>query len=75
MVLPDHLSKHAPYAGSQNTALIDLYCGYNQLTSLDVSQNTDLEYLDCTTCQLTSLDVTQNMQLEYTIDYNMLSQV
>ena len=32
---------------SNNTALTDLRCYYNQLTSLDVSNNTALEYLDC----------------------------
>ena len=39
------------------TALTNLYCGYNQLTSLDVSQNTALETLRCYDNQLTSLDV------------------
>jgi len=39
-------------------ALIYLFCGSNQLTSLDVSQNTALEYLTCTGSNLTSLVVT-----------------
>ena len=32
---------------SNNTALTDLECNNNQLTSLDVSQNTALTYLYC----------------------------
>jgi len=39
------------------TALTELGCGYNLLTSLDVSQNTALTQLYCTFNQLTSLDV------------------
>ena len=39
------------------TALTSLNCGWNQLTSLDVSKNTALTSLDCTNNQLTSLDV------------------
>ena len=39
------------------TALVDLCCEYNQLTSLDVSGCTALEYLHCDCNQLTSLDV------------------
>ena len=37
------------------TALTDLYCYSNQLTSLDVSNNTSLTELHCYTNQLTSL--------------------
>jgi trimeric autotransporter adhesin len=37
------------------TALTYLSCGYNQLTSLNVSQNTALTYLECWYNQLTSL--------------------
>lgn len=44
-------------------ALIELWCGYNQLTSLDVSQNTTLNRLNCIFNQLTSLDVSQNTAL------------
>ena len=39
------------------TSLNRLYCGYNQLTSLDVSNNTALSDLRCNGNQLTSLDV------------------
>ena len=40
-----------------------LYCGYNKLTSLDVSKNTELTYLDCGSNQLTALDVSKNTKL------------
>jgi len=39
------------------TALTDLRCYNNQLTSLDVSQNTALTYLDCSSNLLMSLDL------------------
>ena len=55
---------------SQNTALTDLRCSSNQLTSLDVSQNTALTYLNCISNQLTSLDVTQNTALTGLDCYN-----
>ena len=45
------------------TALTFLYCGYNQLTSLDVSNNTALTELWCDNNQLTSLDVSKNTAL------------
>jgi Leucine-rich repeat (LRR) protein len=45
------------------TALTDLSCWDNQLTSLDVSQNTALTSLECSNNQLTSLDVSQNTAL------------
>jgi hypothetical protein len=45
-------------------ALRFLYCGSNQLTSLDVSQNTALILLFCGSNQLTSLDVSKNIVLE-----------
>jgi Leucine-rich repeat (LRR) protein len=43
--------------------LRDLYCRYNQLTSLDMSKNTALTYLDCSYNQLTSLNVSKNTAL------------
>ncbi len=46
------------------TALTELNCGRNQLTSLDLSQNTALTYFGCSHNQLTSLDVSQNIELE-----------
>ena len=45
------------------TALVWLYCFYNQLTSLDVSKNTALKLLNCGYNQLTSLDVSKNTAL------------
>ena len=48
---------------SRNTALMALYCSYNQLTSLDVSANTALRSLYCSNNHLTSLDVSANTAL------------
>ncbi len=45
------------------TELTELYIGYNQLTSLDVSNNTALTRLDCHSNQLTSLNVSNNTAL------------
>ena len=45
------------------TALTVLHCGYNQLTSLDVSNNIALTGLTCQHNQLTSLDVSSNTAL------------
>ena len=47
------------------TALTELFCYGNQLTSLDVSKNTALTRLVCLENQLTSLDVSKNTALEY----------
>lgn len=47
------------------TALIDLECHHNQLTSLDVTKNTSLVNLVCDNNQLTSLDVSKNTSLDY----------
>ena len=47
------------------TALTELSCQRNQLTSLDVSQNNALINLSCDGNQLTSLDVSQNTALTY----------
>ncbi len=46
------------------TAIRDLSCYNNQLTSLDVSSNTALIKLDCENNQLKSLDVSNNTVLE-----------
>ena len=55
------------------TALTQLYCGSNQLTSLDVSHNTALTGLWCYINQLSSLDVSHNTALEYLFcHYNQL---
>jgi len=45
------------------TALTDLACWGNQLTSLDVSNNTALTWLSCGGNQLSSLDVSNNNAL------------
>ena len=42
------------------TALVDLLCGENQLTSLDLSFNTSLDWLDCQSNQLTSINLNSN---------------
>jgi Leucine-rich repeat (LRR) protein len=56
------------------TALTSLYCGGNQLTSLDVSKNTALTTLWCISNQLTSLDVSKNTKLtELTCRENQLT--
>ena len=46
-------------------SLEELFCLYNQLTSLDVSRNTALTELRCDYNQLTSLDVSRNTALTY----------
>ena len=45
------------------TALMNLFCDGNHLTSLDVSKNTALVCLACYSNQLTSLDVSKNTAL------------
>lgn len=49
---------------SKLTALKELNCTFNQLTSLDVSGCTALEKMDCTGNKLTSLDVSGNKALK-----------
>ncbi|MFT5844518.1 MAG: Leucine-rich repeat (LRR) protein [Saprospiraceae bacterium] len=49
------------------TALTELYCSFNQLTSLDVSNNTALTELYCCCAGLTSLDVSSNTALRLLI--------
>ena len=46
------------------TALTELDCSYNQLTSLDVSKNTALTHLYCSDSQLNTLDLSNNIALE-----------
>ena len=46
------------------TALVELDCGGNLLTLLDVSKNTMLEILRCGINSLTSLDVSKNVSLK-----------
>ena len=45
------------------TALTQLYCSDNNLTSIDVSQNTELIWFNCWNNNLTSLDVSKNTKL------------
>ena len=45
------------------TALTELRCSNNRLTTLDVSKNVALERLDCDCNQLTTLDVSNNTAL------------
>ena len=45
------------------TALTDLDCLSNQLTSLDVSKNTALKSLDCSYNQIATLDVSKNTEM------------
>ena len=45
------------------TALTNLNCSYNQLTSLDMSSNTALTEMNCARNDLTSLDVSSNTAL------------
>ena len=52
------------------TALTELRCDKNQLTSLDVSSNTGLTELNCSNNQLTSLDVSSNRDLTQLRCYN-----
>ena len=46
------------------TALTELDCHGNQLTTLDVSNNTKLNNLNCSSNQLTMLDVSNNTKLD-----------
>ena len=61
---------------SKNTALTELYCGWNLLSKLDVSNNPQLEVLFCPGCQLESLDVSMNPNLtNMDCSYNQLSKL
>lgn len=51
------------------TALTNLRCDSNRLTSLNVSKNLALTFLDCDSNQLTSLDVSKNTALNYLYCY------
>ena len=52
------------------TALTELFCSGNQLTSLDASKNTALTRLDCYGNLLASIDVSKNTDLTYLNCYN-----
>ncbi len=47
------------------TALTELYCYSNELSSLDVSGNPELEFLNCSSNKLVSLDVSRNQKLAF----------
>ena len=51
------------------TALTELWCGENQLTSLDVSKNIALTDLRCSNNQLSSLDISKNTALTNLVCY------
>ena len=55
---------------SKNTALATLSCGFNQLTTLDVSTNTALTFLYCDYNQLSVLNITNNTALMQLGCYN-----
>ncbi len=58
------------------TALEELTCGYNYLTTIDVSHNTALKVLRCWNNQLTSLDISNNTALtELRFDNNRIANV
>ena len=53
-----------------------LYCGFNQLTSLDVTNNPKIEQLRCAGNNLNSLDVSKNTELiEFEAYNNRLSSI
>ena len=55
-------------------ALTKLECGFNQLTTLDVSKNTALTVLYCNSNELTTLDVSKNTALTFlSCYYNQLT--
>ena len=61
---------------SNCTELVELDCGYNQLTELDVSNNTALVHLYCGDNQLTELDISNNTALEHLVcDNNQLTEL
>ena len=60
---PDN-EKIADLTGIEHfTALTSLHCGYNNLTTFDVSKNVKLEYLSCMMIPLASLDLSKNTEL------------
>lgn len=58
-----HSGKLAVLDVSKNTALSELSCNNNLISSLDLSHNTALTNLTCNTNQLTSLNVSNNIAL------------
>lgn len=61
---------------SKNVNLTILYCGFNQLTSMDVTNNPKIEQLRCAGNNLNSLDVSKNTELiEFEAYNNRLSSI
>jgi len=59
---------------SSNTSLTSLYCGKNQLTSINVSGNTNLIYFEVHENNLTSIDVSNSPNLEWlNVEKNQLT--
>jgi len=59
---------------SSNTSLTNLYCGNNQLTSINVSNNTNLIYFEVHENNLTSIDVSNSPNLEWlNVEKNQLT--
>jgi len=52
------------------TDLVFFYCGYNNLTSLDVSNNLELQTISCENNMITSLDLSNNPYLSTIICRN-----
>ena len=52
------------------TDLVFFYCGYNNLTSLDVSNNLELQTISCENNMITSLDLSNNSYLSTIICRN-----
>lgn len=48
---------------TNNELLSELFCGYNNLTSIDLSKNIALKILSCEWNQIKNLDVTKNTEL------------
>ncbi len=58
------------------SAVENLYCNSNNLTTLDISKNQALKYLDCFDNRLLKLDVSQNKALKYLdCSFNRISSV
>ena len=71
----DYSSNSYVYCYARNCPnLTELYCNYNQLTSLNLSGSTALTNLQCYNNQLTSLDISTNTALTYfACDTNQLT--
>lgn len=58
------------------TALTSLKCGFNQISTLDLSSNTQLTYIDCRDNQISSIDVSTCLSLgDIRCNNNQLSNI